>query len=335
MTPSSQRSDRDNLQRDGLCTSAELDELHRDFSAPLLSEIAGARGQAVRIIFINGHDMPVVVVDAVRRRGEGARVTVRGLGDPGRRSESVMQGELDAWAWAAVASGAREQTGAMAVALPPPRVNEDGEGIVCLHGWTTIIETYGFGAARTLIRNACGGSNATHDYAWSVGRLAFAALRDCAWIDPEFHRNIMQRLSWCLGFSGRVNIAASAESVAHRFYEENFTSERVRFLLANDFTLTLPGETPVTGSAAALERWRAFVAAGDYETGFDGATGSEGDDYMQTAQLRLLLFDDTRADWQHSSRFAEVTQTWRQGEDRHWFLTSMEVGPFQVFRFPD
>lgn len=329
------RNETNELQRYGLCASTDLEQLHQAFNAPSLRDLAGAGGQAVRLIVLDDYRRPVVVAEASRPRGERALAIARGLGDPGRRAPDVMQGVLDPFVWTAVAAGARAQRRARGVAPPPPPLDDDEIMIICMHGWTTILETYGFGAPRTLTRNSCDADNATHEFSWTLGQLVFAAFPDCAVISPENHRNTMTRLAWCLAFSGEIAPAVGAENVAQLFYDNNFTSERVRFLLADDFSLTLPDEPSLPGAAPALERWRTFVAGGAYETGFNGGVGAEDERGQQTAELHLLLFDDSWAAWERSARFAEVTQTWRRDDDGIWLLASMQVGPFEVFRFPD
>jgi hypothetical protein len=286
----------------------------------------------------------VVIAEAVRRVGAASALAIaRGLGDGDRRSPQAMQAELERDAWDAITRRASEQAHARAVPpLPAWRTREpasqgddDEEAmIVCIHGWSVMIETFGFGQPRVIHRNSCDErSEETFDFGWRTMRYVFAAFPDCDWLDPQFFRNDAARLSFCFALSGEVAIAAAATNAIQPFMYDRLASERLRNLLTDDFTITLHGEPAVAGADAAFARWRAYVGAGDYEMGFDVASGAEDNEWRESAQLTLLLFDDA---WPNrdETRYAEVMQSWRREEDV-WSLQSMQVGPWRTIAFED
>lgn len=204
-----------------------------------------------------------------------------------------------------------------------------------MHGWSVIIETFGFGHSRVIKRNACDEaeeSEAIFDHGWRTMRYVFEAIPGCDWLDQQFFRNDAARLRFCLGLSGDVAIAASATNAIHPFVGEDFASSRLRHILSDDFALALDGETTVAGADQAFARWTALAASGDYELLFDTASGNEGDRGHQSARLNMLLVDDA---WpEGETRFAEIVQIWRR-ENELWLLQSAQVGPWQSVRWAD
>jgi len=325
------------------CDPEELRKLHAQFASPPLDQLAGAGGRAIRVTVTDGYGHRVVAVEAVRRVGDGsARAIARGQGDGEHRARLVMEAELDGDGWDAVARRAVDRADVPAL-LPipawrdPATIPDDEEQIICLHGWSVTIETFGFGPPRVLARNSCDRSEdiETYELGWRVVRHVFAAFPACAWLDRQYYRNDAARLAFCLSLSGEAHVAASATNAARPFLEEIFVSDRVRFVLADDFTLTLPGEAPVSGLDAALARWRDYVAAGEYSMGFDVASGAIGDQWEESANVSLLLFDDAWRDWEHSARIAEVTQIWRRDEAGFWLLAAMSLGSMRVVQLPE
>jgi len=335
--------EREDLEEDGKCDPSGLAVIHAAFAAPPLAELAGARGQAVRVTVTDGYGNITVMAEVVRRAGADAPIAIaRGRGDPGRRPPEVMEAELDGDAWTAIAQRVRDQAHARAV---PPWIDwssrrrrmQEGEEeaiTICLHGWGVMIETQGFGRSRVIERNSCDeDSDDVFDLGWRTTRYVFGAFGECAFLDEQFYRNDAARLSFCLGLSGEIAVAASATNAIRPFMYERFAAERLRYVLAEDFSLTLDGEPAVTGADAAFTRWRNFVATGDFETYFDTASGAEDDRGRQSAQLNLLLIDDAWPE-ENQTRFAEIVQNWRR-EDEVWLMQSAQVGPWQVVTFAD
>lgn len=323
------------------CNPAELLSLHAQFGAPPIRDLAGPAGRAVRVTVTDGYGKRVVLIETVLRADATTpRVIVRGKGDGDRRAREVMEADLDPDGWESIARRATER--AIAPALLPvpewrdPATHPEEAQVICLHGWSVVIETFGFGQPRVLARNSCDRADdvKTYELGWRVVRHAFAAFPACSWLDRQFYRNDASRLEFCLGLSGEAHVAASATNAARPFVFDVFVNDRLRYLLADDFTLTLPGEVSVTGAELALARWRAFVAAGDYDMSFDVARGAIGDRWEESARITLILFDDA---WRRpdESRFSEVVQTWLLDDNQMWLLTSMEVGPFQRIRIQD
>lgn len=324
------------------CDPQALRKLHAQFASPPLEQLAGAGGQAVRVTVTDGYGNRVVAVEAVRRERDGpSRAIARGQGDGTRRAHEVMEAALDLDAWDAIARRALDRANAPALLPLPvwrdPATIPDDEGVICLHGWSVVIETFGFGSPRVLARNSCDRSEdvETYELGWRVVQHVFAAFPACGWLDRQYYRNDADRLGFCLGLSGEAHVAASATNAARPYVDGTFVSDRLRLVLADDFTLTLPGEAAVSGADAAFARWRAYVAAGDYSMGFDVASGAIGDRWEERAIVEMLLFDETWRDWERSARIAEVTQTWRRDEDGFWLLTAMTIGPMHVVQLPE
>jgi len=331
--------ERQALEEDGKCDPGALADIYHAFAAPPLAELAGERGRGVRVTVIDDYGRLVVVADAVRRAGASNAIAIaRGLGDSDRRPPSMMEAELENDAWEGIVRRARSQ--ARARAVPPlidwaaRRAQEADEEVItiCLHGWSVMIETFGFGRPRVIERNACDeNSDDIVDFGWRTMRYVFDTFDECAFVDRQFYRNEARRLSFCLALTGEIAVAASASNAVQPFMYDQFASQRLFYILAEDFSLTLDGEGAVIGADAAFARWRSFSDSGDYELSFDTGSGAEDDGGRQTAQLNLLLFDNAWPE-EDQARFAEIVSIWRR-EDQIWLLQSAQVGPWQTFTF--
>src|SRR5262249_40291386 len=120
-----------------LCDPGALEELHRGFGAPPLAKLARS-GRAVRVSAVDAGGHSLVAIDAVEHRGRAFAI-VRGASD-GRRRPSVRRNLSDA-AWDYVASGAARLETVRAVAPIHS---------ACRSGLDLVVETHGFGVARTL-----------------------------------------------------------------------------------------------------------------------------------------------------------------------------------------
>lgn len=328
--------------RDEACDPTKLDELHALFAAPALAELAGPGGQAVRVTITNGYDREIVVAEAVRRAGDAeARAIARGPGDADRQPHELMQAVLDADAWDALAQRAAGQASAMAL-LPEPShghdvgTNPDDEPIlVCSHGWSVTAETYGFGQPRVLARDTCDfeGEDEVWELGWRTMQAVFAGLDGCIRLDARFFRNDADRLAFCLGLSGDVAVAASASNAVMPFLYDDLADPGMRYVLGENFALTLLGEQPIVGADAAFARWREYVAAGDFLLYFDTALGVEGSGSLQSAEMQVLLVDEAISN-ARQTRYAEVTQTWRR-DGGFWVMETMSIGPWQTLVYPD
>jgi hypothetical protein len=328
--------------RDDACEPSKLDELHEPFAAPPIADLAGAGGQAVRVTITNGYDREIVVAEVVRRAGEAQpRAIARGRGDGDRWPPGFMQADLDEDAWDALAR--RADSLANAPALLPDRnyagasrSEEDDEPILlCIHGWSLTVETAGFGQPRVLARNSCDFEDENEDEVWDLGwrtmQVALAALDGCAGIDPAFHRNDAERLSFCLLLSGDVAVAASASNAIMPFLFDEFANPRLRYLLADDFMLTLREERAIVGAEAGFARWREYIATGAFDLYFNAAVGAARSG--QSADIELHLVDDAASTWRET-RYAEVRQRWRRDGD-FWVMEAMSVGAWQTLVYPE
>lgn len=311
---------------DGVC----LDEYGRDLCDPAVrsgirerfglepAETLAREGvEGVRVFMVDGYSNDMPVMSVLRRGKQPPVLEVRVKGD----EPKVMTAEPSLWTQEVASSLGRLVRESPSRTAPPREAAKPGGKelpVICLHAWTTVVESLKDGKVEARFRRACG-DEPIFDGAYTLATQALTAFPACQMLDPKQYRNDSARLVGCAALAGAVpQYAAEVRnrlgSPAFSFSPQASRAD-VEALLAKDAVLEWPDQPALQGQTEIAAFWKASKIINPHIA------------MVEADQSRVVATGQVRRRVGEEAQIARFTQEWVR-ENHLWRIRRWTVEPF-------